>query len=190
MSKNCVVIAGVDQGGRGTRTGPIVAAAVIFSKPLKLKLKDSKKLNFKQRCSLAKKIKAQAIWSIGVVSSFEIDKYGLQPANIKVAQRAINNLPIKSTHIKLDMISGFTTKHSYELIIKGDDKVLEIMAASIVAKDYRDNMMIQLSKHYKEYGFEKHKGYGTKLHQNQLKKHGVSVLHRTTFAPIKKYLTN
>ena len=189
MSKKSVKIAGVDEVGRGAWAGPLVASAVVFKKEIEFELKDSKLLSFAKRQLLAKKIKQIAYWSVGVVSHFEIDKFGLQRANIMAATRAIEGLPIRPDELKLDMIRGFKHGLPFELIIRGDSSVLEIMAASIVAKDYRDNMMIEFDRHYGEYGFSLHKGYGTDLHKRMLDKHGVSVLHRTSFAPIKKYIT-
>ena len=186
MSK--IKIAGVDEVGRGAWAGPMVASAVIFKGKIDFELKDSKALTFDQRKELAVKIKKVAYWSIGVVSHFEIDKFGLQRANIMVAERAVAGLPIKPSSLKLDMIRGFSHSLPFELIIRGDSKILEIMAASIIAKDHRDNMMIELDKHYKQYSFSAHKGYGTKLHQDMLAKHGVSVLHRTSYIPIKEYI--
>ena len=188
MSKK--IIAGVDEVGRGAWAGPIVASAVIFKKKVDFELKDSKVLTFGKRKKLAKMIKKISHWSVGVVSHFEIDKFGLQRANIMAATRAVANLPIKPSCLKLDMISGFEHVLPFELIIRGDSKVLEIMAASIVAKDYRDNMMIEFDRHYGQYKFSAHKGYGTKLHQAMLDEYGISVLHRTSYAPIKKYIIN
>jgi len=181
-------VAGVDEVGRGAWAGPLVASAVVFKDEIDFELKDSKALSFAKRKELAKKIKKVAFWSVGVVSHFEIDKFGLQKANIMAAVRAIANLPIKPQEIKLDMIRGFKHKLPHELIIRGDSSVGEIMAASIIAKDYRDNMMIEFDRHYGEYNFSTHKGYGTSLHQEKLDKYGISVLHRTSFSPVKKYI--
>jgi ribonuclease HII len=185
---NKVIVAGIDEVGRGAWAGPIVAAAVVFLKPNKLKVVDSKQLNFAQREELSKEIKRCAVWSIGIVSNFDIDRLGLQPANILAAQRAANNLPLKPDVLKVDMIRKFTHPIDFELIIRGDSKVREISAASIIAKNHRDKMMIEFAKHYKDYGFELHKGYGTELHQKRLKKYGISVLHRTSFVPIAKLI--
>ncbi len=190
MKTKNTIIAGVDEVGRGAWAGPLVAAAVIFKEPIEFELKDSKLLTAKRRQLLVKKIKKVAYWSIGLSSHFEIDKYGLQKANILAAQRAINNLPIKPSFVRLDMIKRFSHKLPFELIVRGDSKVLEIMAASIIAKEYRDNMMKEFDRHYGEYKFSTHKGYGTSLHQQKLDKYGISVLHRTSFIPVKKYITN
>jgi ribonuclease HII len=184
------LIAGVDEVGRGAWAGPIVAAAVIFKDNFEFELKDSKKLTPKRRQVLAKEIKKVSHWAIGIVSRSEIDKIGLQPANILVAIRAVENLPIRPTSLKVDMIRKFSYELPFELIIGGDDKVFEIMAASIIAKDYRDNMMIEFDKQYGEYVFSSHKGYGTALHREAIAKHGICVLHRTSFAPIKKFIKN
>ena len=88
------------------------------------------------------------------------------------------------------MIKGFSHNLPFELIVRGDSKVLEIMAASIIAKEYRDNMMKEFDRHYGEYNFSAHKGYGTKVHQQKLDKYGISVLHRTSFIPVKEYIIN
>lgn len=180
-------VAGVDEVGRGAWAGPLVAAAVVFKDSVgNLELKDSKLLSPFRRKQLAREIKKVSYWAIGIVSPFEIDKYGLQKANIDAARRAIDNLPVKPGQLKLDMIKGFTHKIKYQLIIRGDSKVLEIMAASIIAKEFRDQMMIDFHRHYKQYDFDIHKGYGTERHQAKLTKYGPSVLHRTVFEPVKK----
>lgn len=190
MRKVRLKVAGIDEVGRGAWAGPLVASAVIFKKRVDFGLKDSKALTSKRRQLLAEKIKKIAYWSIGLASHFEIDKYGLQKANIMAATRAIDNLPVRPNHLKLDMIRGFSHSLPFELIIRGDGSVAEIMAASIIAKDYRDNMMVEFDRHYGEYDFSAHKGYGTSLHQEKLDRHGISVLHRTSFIPVQKYILN
>jgi len=188
MLNNHKSIAGVDEVGRGAWAGPLVAAAVILNLDFKLELKDSKQLNFKQRSFLAKQIKKASYWAIGISSQHEIDKLGLQKANILAAQRAIGNLAIKPSELRVDFISGFKHIINNKVIIRGDSQEISIMAASIIAKDHRDAMMIEFAKHYKNYSFDIHKGYGTSLHQQELTKHGPSVLHRTSYAPVRKDL--
>jgi ribonuclease HII len=187
MKSQIKKIAGVDEVGRGAWAGPLVAAAVILNEEFDLELKDSKKLNFAQRQWLAQEIKQSSYWAVGLSSQYEIDKLGLQRANILAAQRAIDNLPTRPQKVKLDFISGFVHRLKYKLIVRGDSQERCIMAAAIVAKDYRDGMMIEFNKHYKNYAFHIHKGYGTKLHQQKLLEYGPCVLHRTSYLPIKKY---
>ncbi|MCR4280674.1 MAG: ribonuclease HII [Candidatus Komeilibacteria bacterium] len=187
MRTNNKLIAGVDEVGRGAWAGPLVAAAVIFRTTPTVVLKDSKLLSFEQRQQLAIEIKKFSWWAVGVVSNLEIDKYGLQPANILAARRAIDNLPCRPTALRLDMIRGFTHRLPYQLIIDGDNTDPRISAASIIAKDYRDQMMIDFHRHYNQYDFHRHKGYGTACHRERLNAYGLSVLHRTSFAPCAQY---
>lgn len=188
MLDNHKSIAGVDEVGRGAWAGPLVAAAVVLDPGFKLRLKDSKQLNFRQRSFLAIQIKKASYWAVGISSQHEIDRLGLQKANILAAQRAVGNLAIRPSELRVDFISGFKHIISNKVIIRGDAQEISIMAASIIAKDHRDAMMIELAKHYKNYSFDIHKGYGTSLHQQELARYGPSVLHRTSCAPVRKYL--
>jgi len=189
MGFSCVC--GVDEVGRGPWAGPIVAAATIISQISNLKsqnlgIADSKKLNEQQREIIFEELikNKDIIYSIASISSAEIDEIGLGNANQLVLKRAVEGLVKKSDYALVD---GFLIKDlniKQERVIKGDQKVLSIAAASIIAKVTRDRYMIELSKKYPEYGFENHKGYGTVKHVEALKKLGVCPEHRKLFKPI------
>jgi ribonuclease HII len=188
--KGYTCIAGIDEVGKGAWAGPIVAACVIFPQKLAkntLKSKDSKMLTKIQRERIYKKIleKAQT-WSIGLVQSFEIDKLGIHEANKIAIKRAVEDLKIKPNYLILDNIWGFETDLcDFEMIKKGDQRVFSIASASIIAKVQRDNLMTELSKKYPEYGFEEHKGYGTRKHYEELLEVGPCEIHRVSYRPIK-----
>ncbi len=175
-------VAGVDEVGRGPLAGPVVCCAVIMPMNDIIEgVTDSKKLSEKKREELAKIIKEKAI-SINVfeVSQEEIDKINILNAVKKCMTEAVNGLDVKPD---ITLVDGVDTNLPIkaEYIIKGDFKSYTIGCASIVAKVYRDNLMVELSKEYPEYGFEKHKGYGTKVHIDKIKEIGPCKLHRKTF---------
>lgn len=177
------LIAGVDEVGRGAWAGPIVAAAVILIKPI-AELKDSKKLSPQKRQELSQIIKSDSVsWSIAELSPKEIDNLGLAEANRAVMRLAITKLGLAPDLIRIDGFSCQTTL-AEEVYIKGDETVPEISAASIIAKVYRDELMHKLHLIDPRYGFDKHVGYGTKLHMDKLLKHGPSENHRFSFKPI------
>ena len=177
-------IAGCDEAGRGSLAGPVVAAAVILPKKFKSNtLKDSKLLSEKKRLLLKKVIEKQAIsWSIGIVSSEEIDKINILNASFLAMHRAIKKLQIKP---KLLLIDGNRFKAyqelDYKCIIKGDTKYLSIAAASILAKTYRDDIMKRLNITSPEYKWSQNKGYPTKEHREAIKRIGISKHHRKSF---------
>jgi ribonuclease HII len=195
MGFSCVC--GVDEVGRGPWAGPITAAAVIINKISnlkfqKLEINDSKKLTENKRENIFNELikNKDIIYSIASISAGEIDRIGLGVANQLVLKRAIEGL---SQKVDYALIDGFTLKNleiKHEGIIKGDQKVLSIAAASIIAKVSRDRYMIELSKKYPQYGFEEHKGYGTKKHIEALKKFGTCPEHRKSFKPIAKLISN
>lgn len=190
LTKGYARIAGVDEAGRGAWAGPLAAAAVILPTDFELRgwgLADSKKISPKKRKKLAYIIKEYAEVGIGMVSPIEIYELGLGPANRLAMSRALSKLSIKADYALVD---GFRIdiKIPLEAIIKGDEKVASIAAASIIAKVERDTIMEEYANEYPEYFFEKHKGYGTSLHQDCLKKHGICAIHRTSYRPIKKFL--
>ena len=188
--KNNLIIAGVDEVGRGCLAGPVVAAAVILKKNIDLNpIRDSKKINFKNRLILAEYIKENSYYSIGTASVDEIFKLNILRASLVSMKRAIDKLSLKPKLILIDgnfAPSGLT---NYKTIIKGDEKIKCISAASIIAKAYRDLLMIKLSKNFDNYSWEKNFGYGTRAHMNGLKKYGVTLHHRKKFKPIHKMLS-
>lgn len=194
LKKGFSFICGVDEVGRGPWAGPITAAAVIVKSGMlkveSLGVMDSKKLNEEQREKIFEKliINKDIIYSIASVSAQEIDEIGLGVANQLVLKKAIEGLSKKADYALVD---GFNIKNieiSQEGIIKGDQKVLSIATASIIAKVTRDRYMIELAKKYPQYGFNNHKGYGTKKHQEAIKQFGLCPEHRKSFKPIKKIL--
>tara|TARA_B100001540_G_C15693444_1_gene590389 strand:- start:370 stop:924 length:555 start_codon:yes stop_codon:yes gene_type:complete len=182
------IIAGVDEVGRGSLIGPVYAAAVILNKSIKLELlKDSKNLTKKKREFLSNYIKKNSIWAIGKASNKEIDKINILQASLLAMKRAIKKLKKKPSHVlidgnKLPDLKNFKMK----AIIKGDQKIPSISAASIIAKVSRDKFIITLAKKNYGYFWEKNFGYGTKKHLSAIKKIGVSKYHRKSFAPIRK----
>ncbi len=186
-SKN---IAGVDEVGRGCLAGPVVSAAVIFKKRIKNKhfIKDSKKLSFKQRYKISKYIKKNAYFAVGVSSVEEINKFNILNATMLSMKRALKKLKKKPSLILIDGTSAPKGLKKVKTIIKGDEKNKVISAASIIAKVYRDILMIKLSKKYKWYRWEKNFGYGTKDHMKSLLKYGINRHHRIKFKPVHNML--
>ena len=187
--KKVKLIVGVDEAGRGPLAGPVVAAACIFSRAYKNKeINDSKQLSEKKREELFEIIKKDAIaYGIGIVSAEEIDKLNIYEATKKAMREAIANLKQEFDLILTDAmpLKGYDVE--VIPIIKGDAKALPIAAASIIAKVTRDHMMEELGKQYPEYGFEVHKGYGTKKHMDALKKYGpIKGVHRYSYKPVAK----
>lgn len=181
-------IAGVDEAGRGPCAGPLVVACVILKDPLSPNLNDvndSKELSPKARESLYKVVIDNSLaYSIIEVSVSEIDSHGLHRCNIEGMRRAINALSIKPEYVLTDgyPIPGLTTPNL--AVWKGDQVAISISAASILAKVYRDKIMIELDKEYPNYGLAGHKGYITASHTAAIKEHGVLPIHRQSFANI------
>ena len=185
------IIAGVDEVGRGSLIGPVYAAAVILNKNInKKKLKDSKKLSKRNREILEKYIKKNSSWAIGSASLNEIEKLNILNASLLAMKRAIIKLKKKPTLVLIDG-NKLPKMKNYKLksIIKGDQKVSEISAASIIAKVSRDRLVGKLSKNFKKYNWSKNAGYGTKDHLAAIKKFGITKQHRKTFQPIHNMLT-
>ena len=185
------IIAGVDEVGRGSLIGPVYAAAVILNNSIdKKKIKDSKKLSKIKRENLEKYIKKNSYWSIGSASLIEIEKLNILNASLLAMKRAIKKLKKKPTLVlvdgnKLPEIKNYKLKS----IIKGDQKISEISAASIIAKVSRDRLITNLSKKFKKYIWSKNVGYGTRDHIDAIKKYGVTKLHRKSFKPIHNILS-
>ncbi len=168
---------GIDEAGRGPIAGALVVAGVVLENEIE-GLKDSKKLTQKRREELSEKIKKCSKYYIYEVGAKKIDKIGLSKA-IKEALEAIK-IEFKAYNIIFDGNSKFGVD-GIETMIKADDKIEAVKAASILAKVYRDNQMIEYAKQYPEYGFEKHKGYGTKAHLEAVAKYGYCEIHRKSF---------
>ena len=181
------IICGVDEAGRGPLAGPVCAAAVILPMGLEIPgLTDSKKLTDKKRRELFPVIKEQAIaYGIGLASHEEIDEINILQATYLAMERALAQLSVKPD---IALIDGNRAKDfglPVRTVVKGDSLSMNIAAASILAKVTRDDLMLELAEKYPEYGFEVHKGYGTKAHYEALRAHGASEIHRNTF--LKKF---
>ena len=181
-------ICGIDEAGRGPLCGPVVAGAVILPKNCDiLYINDSKKLSEKMRDVLYDEIAAGAVaWAVGIVSPERIDEINILQATYEAMREAINKLKIKPDILLNDAVTIPDVDILQVPIIKGDAKSQSIAAASIMAKVTRDRMMQEYDRMYPEYGFAKHKGYGTKAHIEALKEYGPCPIHRRTF--IKKYI--
>jgi ribonuclease HII len=179
-------VAGVDEVGRGPLAGPVVAAAVILNPDRPIEgLADSKALSEKKREKLFPIIQQNVLaWSIGRVEAEEIDRINIFHASLLAMRRAVLALPIKPLHVQVDGKYGPSLPCSVEAIVKGDQTVPAISAASILAKVIRDREMVLLDEAYPGYGFAKHKGYGTKLHMQALDDLGPCPQHRRSFAPV------
>lgn len=182
-----ISICGVDEAGRGPLAGPVCAAAVILPRDLVLPgLNDSKKLTDKKRRELFPLIKEQAIaYGIGMASEKEIDEINILQATFLAMQRAIDQLEGKADFALIDGNRQKDFGLPVKTVVKGDSLSANIAAASILAKVTRDDLMESLAQEYPEYGFEIHKGYGTKAHYEALRAHGPSPIHRMTF--LKKF---
>ncbi len=177
-------IAGVDEVGRGCLAGAVVAAACILdlSKPLPEGLDDSKKISEKKRRQIDEEIRQSAVaFSIAQVEAEEIDEINILQATKKAMRLAIENLSPNADFLLIDAVQLKEINLPQKAIIKGDAISASIAAASVLAKNYRDDLMKKLHKIYPEYGFEKHVGYGTKAHFEAIKKHGACPLHRKSF---------
>lgn len=181
-------IAGVDESGRGPLAGPVVACACVFTAPVRLRsLNDCKKLTEKEREDLFQKLTnhKSVRYGIGVVNHLVIDEKNIFQASLYAMSLAIEDLDpapdfllVDGTHLPPSSIPGLS-------IVKGDECSPVIAAASIIAKVTRDQIMLEYSKKWPQYGFDKHKGYGTKMHLLALLEHGVLEIHRKTFAPVR-----
>tara|TARA_B100000282_G_C31686091_1_gene469113 strand:+ start:485 stop:1063 length:579 start_codon:yes stop_codon:yes gene_type:complete len=186
-----LITAGVDEVGRGCLAGPVVSAAVVLKKGINLKvLKDSKKISFNKREKISKHIKENSYFAIGIASVEEILKLNILQASLLSMKRALNQLTIKPEITLIDGNFAPEGIKKYKTIINGDEKVKAISAASIIAKVYRDKLMIKLSEKYSNYSWERNFGYGTKAHLEGLKKFGVTAHHRKSFKPVHKILSS
>jgi len=181
-----IILAGVDEVGRGSLIGPVYAAAVILNKTIDKKLlKDSKSLSKAKRESLNSYIKKNSIWAIGQASIKEIEKINILHASLLAMKRAILELKKKPSLVLIDGNKLPDLKnYKLEYVIKGDQKIPSISAASIIAKVSRDKFITKLSKQFNKYGWDTNSGYGTKEHLRAIKKFGITKYHRKTFSPI------
>ena len=189
-SEDIRMICGVDEAGRGPLAGPVCAAAVILPKGLEIPgLTDSKKLTDKKRRELFPVIQEQAIaWGIGFATEQEIDEINILQATFLAMQRALDQLSVKPDLVLIDGNREKDFGLPVKTVVKGDSLSANIAAASVLAKVTRDNLMVELAETYPQYGFEIHKGYGTKAHYTALREHGASPIHRMTF--LKKFYGN
>lgn len=184
------LICGVDEAGRGPLAGAVYAAAVILdpARPI-AGLRDSKKLSEARRDELASCIKADSLaWSIAFCSESEIDTLNILQASMLAMRRAVEGLQVAPTLALIDGNHCPVMRVRSEAVIGGDDRVPAISAASILAKTARDAALRQLHLLYPDYGFDQHKGYPTELHLERLRLHGVSPVHRKSYAPVRALL--
>ena len=182
--KGFELICGIDEAGRGPLAGPVVVASVIMPKNSKIEgVNDSKKISEKKREKLYEEITNTAIsWSVGIIDQNEIDEINILNATKEGLTESLKELTKKPDLILVDALEKIDTLGiPYEAIIKGDAKCYSIAAASIIAKVTRDRIMRQWAEVYPEYGFEKHKGYGTKAHIEAIREFGICPLHRKSF---------
>lgn len=176
-------ICGVDEAGRGPLAGPVCAAAVILPRGLEIEgLNDSKKLSEKKRDKLFDAIRSEAVsYGIAFASVEEIEQVNILNAAMLAMNRAIEKLSVKPTLALIDGNRDSAINMSSRCVVKGDAKCADIAAASILAKVTRDRYMLEMAVKYPEYHFEKHKGYGTKLHYEALREYGPCEIHRLSF---------
>ena len=182
------LIAGVDEAGRGPLAGPVVAAACILPRDLVIKgIDDSKKLTPAKRKELYHILTKHPgiIFGIGVVESGLIDEMNILRASLHAMALAVKELSEEPDYLLIDGNHLPPTHIASKAVIKGDSRSVSIGAASIIAKHYRDLLMMEYHEKFPHYGFDKHKGYGTKMHIDSLKTHGPCLIHRTTFEPVK-----
>lgn len=189
FNKNICYLAGIDEAGRGPLAGPVVVGCVILPKESFIEgVNDSKKISEKKREALYEQITKEAIsWSVGIVDQQEIDEINILNATKKALTMAVSQLEIKPQHILVDALHGINTLQiPYTSIVKGDATSYSIAASSIIAKVTRDRIMYEWDKVYPQYGFAKHKGYGTASHIQAIKDFGPCPLHRRSF--IKNFI--
>ena len=186
------LLCGVDEAGRGPLCGPVVAAAVILdpARPI-TGLADSKKLSEKRRSALAIEIREKALaWCIAEASVAEIDRLNILHATMLAMQRAVAGLSVVPARVQVDGNRCPRLDLPCEAVVKGDSRVAEISAASILAKTARDALLVELDRRYPQYGLAGHKGYPTAAHLAALKAHGACEIYRTSFGPVRDIIAN
>ncbi len=185
-----ILIAGVDEAGRGPLAGPVSAAAVVLDQNAPIEgLDDSKKLSESKRIKLEEEIKFTALsWAVAYASVEEIDQLNILQASMLAMRRAVASLALVPTLARVDGNRDPGLSLETETVVGGDALHAEISAASILAKQARDRLMVSLAGEFPVYGFEKHKGYPTHLHMEALKQYGATAHHRRSFAPVRAVL--
>ena len=179
-----LIEAGCDEAGRGCLAGAVYAAAVILPPDFQCELlNDSKQLTERQRYQLRPIIEQEAVaWAVGIVSPEEIDKINILQASFLAMHRAIDGLQVRPQHLLIDGNRFRKYKDlPHTTVVKGDGKLMSIAAASVLAKTYRDDYMLQLHEQYPHYGWDRNKGYPTKEHRQAIEQHGTTPYHRLTF---------
>lgn len=186
-----ILVCGVDEAGRGPLAGPVSAAAVILDPDNPIAgLADSKKLSERQRDQLAPIIRERALaWAVAYADVGEIDRLNILQATLLAMRRAVLALGTRPQQVLVDGLYCPDTGIPSVAIVKGDSKVAAISAASILAKTARDALMLELHEIYPNYGFAAHKGYPTAAHLAALREHGVSIVHRKSFRPVRELLS-
>jgi len=182
-------IIGIDEVGRGCFAGPFVIGAFVFTPKSKIHtgVNDSKKLSKIKRKNLYRFLSKEN-HGLGIISSDEVDSLGLTKAFIKGIEFALDKIDTKDSLLLIDGNNKLNLKQNYLSVIKGDSKIYSIASASILAKVYRDSLMLEYSKQYPNFGFEKNVGYGTKFHIQALEKYGICPIHRKSYKPIKNIM--
>lgn len=190
MSYQGLDFAGVDEVGRGPLAGDVVAAAVILDPKNPIDgLRDSKKLSEKKRLALAPLIREKALaWSVARATVAEIDEINILQASLLAMHRAVSSLSVQPGYVLVDGNRTPRWHYACEAVVKGDDRVPAIAAASVLAKVQRDGELVALDAVYPEYGFAAHKGYPTARHLQALRQFGATPIHRCSFAPVKNLL--
>ncbi len=188
LSRGFKNIAGIDEVGRGALAGPVVAACVILNQEnVPAGIVDSKKISNKKRAMLFEKIRKTALSiGIGSVEPEVIDRVNIYNATKVAMKQALLNMKIKPDFLLIDAVKLYDILISSLSVIKGEEKSVSIAAASIIAKVYRDNIMVNLSNKYPYYGFSSHKGYGTSFHRKSLLEYGPTEVHRYSYKPVLK----
>jgi len=186
-------IAGIDEAGRGPLAGPVVAAAVILDDALPIDgLRDSKQLSAAQRVRLARAIRQRArAFALGVAEAAEIDEINILQASLLAMERAVARLKVCPDRVRIDgnrapAFRGQRQRFAVETVVRGDQSVAAISAASILAKVCRDRIMLRWHRRYPHYGFDRNKGYPTRDHISALQRFGASPIHRHSYAPLRR----
>jgi ribonuclease HII len=183
-------VAGIDEAGRGALAGPVVAACVILDeRRIPARIVDSKKITDRRRRELSRRIMESAVAvGVGVVDPAVIDEVNIYNATILAMKRAVSAMPVKPDFLLIDAVKIYDISISSLSFVKGEDKSVSVAAASIIAKVCRDDIMMGLSEEYPEFGFCRHKGYGTALHTAALRTHGPTEVHRYSYQPVRDAL--